>query len=487
MPSPPLAGGRPRRTLAIGAPLVACALVVLVLVRRETGGDGFAAGLGLAALPVPFLLGVFAWLDGVTRKPWRTLAFSFAWGAGAATLLSLLCNGLLVGALTGREAQLAPLGADALDTLELTVIAPVVEESAKAVAVALLFLCARPWFDGVLAGVTAAGVTATGFAFTENVLYLGSAVAYDVSYERLGLDGGATLAAFFVRVVLAPFAHPMFTAVTGVAIGLAASWRPRGRAGRWGRALLPPLGLAGAMGLHSAWNASTALSLWGFAAVYALLMLPVFASLAWLAAWSRQRELRVVRRVLPAYARAGWLAPDEPRALGSPRGRALARRLARQQHGLAGLRAAVGYQAAAGSVAVLRWRASHGHVPDFAARERELLARLWRHRALAGPATAEAARWGAGPGGGPAARPAGRARAAASAQRDAEPFVAAGVGEQPLPLLGAELAGEVEADQVDAGADVEEVEQPGDREAGGGVGGPAGLADERGVADRPAQ
>ncbi|MGP3971374.1 PrsW family intramembrane metalloprotease [Streptomyces sp. 6N223] len=367
--------------VTVGVPLAVCGLIVLALVRRETGPDGFAVGLALAALPVPFLVGTFRWLDGVAPKSWRQLAFAFAWGACAATLAALVVNGLLVRLLTGDDAVLAPASSDPLDTLELTVIAPVVEEAAKAAAVLLLFLHRPHSFHGVLSGIAAAGVTATGFAFTENVLYLGSAVTQDRASDGVG----STVATFFVRVVMAPFAHPVFTALTGLGLGLAAALGPGRRA--W-RVALPALGLAAAMGLHSAWNASTSLSLHGFAAVYGLLMLPVFVLLAWVAVWSRGRELRTVREALPQYAAAGWLYAAEPSALGSPRARAGARRIARKDQGWAGLRAVAGYQATATSLALLRRRAERGTAgPDFVARERALLGRLWQLREVAAAPT----------------------------------------------------------------------------------------------------
>ena len=56
----------------------------------------------------------------------------------------------------------------------------------------------RHEFDGVLDGIVYAGMVGLGFAFTENVLY----------YGRTALEGGDVLAAtFFVRGVMAPFAH----------------------------------------------------------------------------------------------------------------------------------------------------------------------------------------------------------------------------------------------------------------------------------------
>ncbi|MGK5532889.1 PrsW family intramembrane metalloprotease [Streptomyces sp. URMC 129] len=376
-----------RRVIAVVLPL--CGLVVAGLVWRVTGAEGFVAGLLLALLPVPVLLGALRWVDAQAPKPWRALAFAFGWGACAATLFALLANGLLVRLLTDDAATLAPTHAD---TLELTVIAPVVEESGKAVALLLLFLRRPHAFNGILPGIVTAGVTATGFAFTENVLYLGSAFTQDRAAGLAGADflGSRTALTFLVRILAAPAAHPVFTAMTGIGFGLAAVLARHRRAPR---ALLPLGGLAAAMALHSAWNASASMDLVGFCLVYGLVMIPVFASLCWVTTWARRRELRVVRALVPLYAAAGWLSAAEVPALGSARRRSLARRLAREEHGHAGWRAVAAYQAAVTSLALLREQAQRDAAgPDFAARERELLDRVRHHRALAGPPTLAAAR-----------------------------------------------------------------------------------------------
>ncbi|BFO22781.1 hypothetical protein SHKM778_91690 [Streptomyces sp. KM77-8] len=44
-------------------------LVILALVREQTGTQGFLVGLGLAVLPVPLLLAAFRWLDRVDPAP----------------------------------------------------------------------------------------------------------------------------------------------------------------------------------------------------------------------------------------------------------------------------------------------------------------------------------------------------------------------------------------------------------------------------------
>src|SRR5690606_10780967 len=150
-------------------------------------------------------------------------------------------------------------------------IAPVVEETAKAAAVLLLFLFRRRDFHGILDGVVAAGFTATGFAFTENVLYLGNAFGTDQLTGGSGI-ASVTAATFFVRVVMSPFAHPLFTVLTGIGFGAAALAAERQRVRR---VLLPLAGLLLAMGMHALWNGSAALGEFGFLAVYAAFMVPV--------------------------------------------------------------------------------------------------------------------------------------------------------------------------------------------------------------------
>ncbi|MFE7262869.1 PrsW family glutamic-type intramembrane protease [Streptomyces sp. NPDC057592] len=422
------------RLAAVFTVLALCGLAILALVRDQTGTQGFLVGLGLAVLPVPLLLAAFRWLDRVDPGPWRNVLFAFAWGAFAAALVAILANSFATRWIATTTAD--PSNAD---TLGATVIAPVVEESAKAAAVLLIFLFRRREFNGIVDGVVIAGITASGFAFTENILYLGNAFGQD---QQIGTSGvvSVTAATFFVRAVMSPFAHPLFTVLTGIGFGLAAASARRRRVRR---VLLPLLGLVLAMGMHSLWNGSAVFSPYGFYAVYAVFMVPVFGLVTWLAIWSRRRELRTLAAELPAYAVAGWLSPAEPLALSSMRARGLARDAARRQyavaargsraipygpgwspgpvpgpapwpsaqaappavaltaaqveatakaHGKAAAQAVAEYESFATSLASLRLQARRGAAgPDFTDRELELLHHLWQRREVAAPALAYAA------------------------------------------------------------------------------------------------
>ncbi|MEU7552876.1 PrsW family intramembrane metalloprotease [Streptomyces sp. NPDC044571] len=358
--------------------------VILELVRQQTGTPGFFVGLGLAVLPVPLLMAAFRWLGRAAPHPWAQLLFCFGWGACTAALIAILANDFATEWITAATAD--PSHADELGSVA---IAPVVEESAKAAALLLVFAFRRGQFTGPADGFVVAGFTATGFAFTENILYLGNAFGEDLAKDTPALDS-LTAATFFVRIVLSPFAHPLFTVVTGLGVGAAAL----GTGGRARRLGLPLLGLAAAMGLHALWNASSRLGEYGFYWVYGCVMVPVFGLLLWLAVRIRRGRLRAVSAELAVYAAAGWFGPAEVPALASVPARSLACALARRSGGRAAGRVVALYAADAAALALLRYRARRGGAgrePDFAGQERELLHRLWRRRATAGPALSRAA------------------------------------------------------------------------------------------------
>ena len=52
-------------------------------------------------------------------------------------------------------------------------VAPFVEEAAKGALVLLVWWLVRREFDGITDGMVYAGICAAGFAFTENIQYLG--------------------------------------------------------------------------------------------------------------------------------------------------------------------------------------------------------------------------------------------------------------------------------------------------------------------------
>lgn len=291
------------------------------------------------------------------------LMIALLWGAGVSVVVAYYGNTwvmLRVYELTGDPAL-----AEALSSV---VSAPVVEEGVKGLGVLLIFLLRRSHFDGVVDGIVYAAIVAAGFAFTENVLYFGRLT------DSLG-------EVFVMRGVVSPFAHLLFTACIGIALGLAAGSRRRSAA--W---WMFPLGYLAAIGLHALWNGMATLSaLHGdegtFYALYLLIQVPLFASAVVLAVWLRRQESRTIAARLHEYAAAGWFAPHEVEMVASLRQRGQARAWAARLGPSAGA-AMSSFVRDATALALLRQRAASGRV-DLAAhtrRESELLTRVGADR-----------------------------------------------------------------------------------------------------------
>jgi RsiW-degrading membrane proteinase PrsW (M82 family) len=348
----PTPGRQRRAVLGTVAGLVffgVCGLVVLGLVSGSIGAGAVLVGAICALLPVGPVVWAFLWLDRWEPEPPRTLLFAFLWGACVAALSALIINSSAV--LIADEV----LGQGTGDVLGAAVIAPIVEEAVKGAFVVGLLMFRRREFDGIVDGIVYAGLTAAGFAFTENILYMGRAFAE--SGGLVGQDGGV-LAVLILRGVLSPFAHPLFTAMTGIGCGLAATSRS-GVA----RVLYVLVGYGFAVLLHALWNGSATFGDGStFLGVYLFIMAPLFLAMIGLVVWQRRREQRTVADQLPGFAMAGWIAPSEVALLSTLAGRNRWRRAVRQRSGKTAERAVTEYQTAVTELAFLRSRMGRGAV-----------------------------------------------------------------------------------------------------------------------------
>ncbi|MFI7586782.1 PrsW family intramembrane metalloprotease [Spongisporangium articulatum] len=341
--------------IGLGVLLLGCGLLSLLLITTETGFLGLVTGLVLAAVPVFPVVATFLWLDRYEAEPPALLALTFAWGAAVATFGALVVN-------TASNAAIKAAGGDVSTTAVF--VAPFVEEAMKGSAVLLILLVRRREFDGVVDGIVYAGMAGIGFAFVENVLYLG---------RTLSESGGTGVVFVFVlRCLVSPFAHPLFTAATGVGLGIAATTR-----NPLLKVFAPVAGYATAVVLHGAWNLSAASGFAGFATAYVLFQLPVFAAVATLALYARRREGRLVARHLAVYGGTGWLTPAEVSMLASLPARRDARHWAGRTGGPAARRAMRDFQELASELAFLRERMAHGTAPgDARQQEYSMLASL---------------------------------------------------------------------------------------------------------------
>jgi RsiW-degrading membrane proteinase PrsW (M82 family) len=187
--------------------------------------------------PMFFFAYLVYWTDRYEREPFLLLGGAFLWGAVVAAGAAFLVNtalGLSIYALTASEAI--------TELTTGTMVAPFVEETLKGFAVLIVFLAFRKEFDSILDGIVYAGITALGFAATENVYYI-----YNYGYAESGFAGMIWLV--FVRVILVGWQHPFYTSFTGIGIAIARLSKPA-----WIKAVVPIIGFSLAIFTHSFHN-----------------------------------------------------------------------------------------------------------------------------------------------------------------------------------------------------------------------------------------
>jgi len=167
-------------------------------------------------------------------EPYRVLAQAFAWGAFVAAAI----------AIVAQYALLAHFGRAYVFDVRLTVmvvlVAPVVEELAKALGLRLVRERHPEPEDGYIYG----GAVGLGFAATENVIYVLSALL---------LAGEETaMATALYRGIATVALHGAASAVAGHGV-----WRARYGGSPWWAVW----GIGSAIALHVAYNALSALSL----------------------------------------------------------------------------------------------------------------------------------------------------------------------------------------------------------------------------------
>jgi hypothetical protein len=185
------------------------------------------------------------------------------------------------------------------------------------------------------------------------------------------------VAVLLVRGLLSPFAHPLFTAMTGIGAGIAARHRSRTVG-----VVAVLVGYLAAVCLHALWNSSA--TLFGgnaFLGIYGFVMVPLFVAMIAVVIWQRRREQRIVIDQLPAFARAGWIAPSEITLLSTLAGRRGWRAAVRRRSGRQVAKAVSQYQAAVTELAFLRDRMARGSIgPSGPYWHDQALAALFRAR-----------------------------------------------------------------------------------------------------------
>ena len=226
--------------------------------------------------------------DLYEREPLRYVVAIFVWGFTVAVVIALVFNTLASITLS------AMVGSQAANVATSVVVAPVVEESAKGLALAIIFAIAyivgrrggEVEFSGVMDGIVYGSAVGFGFAIAEDILY----------YAQFGAE------TFIVRRTFGGFGHAAFTSLTGIGIGLTTWVRYRAL-----KVILPILGLLAAMMLHSIFNLTA--TLFGPVA-YAVMFLVLLVYFALIIIWLSV-ERRTIRSELRDEVGVGVITPDE--------------------------------------------------------------------------------------------------------------------------------------------------------------------------------
>jgi len=310
---PPL----PRPIRKVGAPLAVIITLgtlagLLLILLTAVNPVGTTVGFVLSTLAMTLVLLAYLWLDRWEPEPPRLLVLAFLWGATVAIIVSVALEAYI-------ESTINP-GKGEAGFVTVAVVAPVVEEAAKGLFLLIMMTGRRRnELNSLTDCLVYAGVVAVGFAWLEDIFYIAD-----------GENLASSLVTAAMRLIMGPFAHPLFTTFTG--IGVYFALQQRNTLAKVGYVLV---GYAAAVIMHGLWNGSALIGVEAYFGVYVVWMMPVFGLAITLAVKSRQREQRIVAEKLPGMVAAGLVTPQEAGWLGSIRARKLAVGAVRQSGGRA--------------------------------------------------------------------------------------------------------------------------------------------------------
>jgi RsiW-degrading membrane proteinase PrsW (M82 family) len=300
---PPL----PRRIRRVGAPIAVIIVLgtvagLIVILLTAINPVGTAVGFVLSSVAMSVVVLAYLWLDRWEPEPPRLLVLAFLWGASVAVVLASVIQIFV-------ESVVNPGHPQAVSAVSVVIGAPLTEEAAKGLFLLLMMTGRRRnELNSLTDCLVYAGLAGAGFAWLEDILYISS-----------GGTLGASLVTAALRLIMAPFAHSLFTTMFG--IGVYFALQQRKSLAKVGCILL---GYLGAVVMHGLWNGSSLLGVEAYFAVYVFWMVPIFGLMIVLGVQSRRREQRVVAAKLPGMVAAGLVTPNEATWLGSIPNRKLA-------------------------------------------------------------------------------------------------------------------------------------------------------------------
>ncbi len=171
--------------------------------------EGTALLLSAVAAVLPTLLfaGLIYWVDRYEKEPWWLLTAAFLWGAIPSIALALSFNSLLSLPLYSL------LDSQTAETMTGILIAPLVEESVKGMAVLAIFLLWRTEIDSPLDGIIYGAMVGMGFAMVENMVY------FVTVFTEQGTSAWSVNV--FLRAVVFGLNHALFASMTGLGVAVA--------------------------------------------------------------------------------------------------------------------------------------------------------------------------------------------------------------------------------------------------------------------------
>ena len=213
-----------RRIRKVGAPLgviivlgTVAGLIVIALTALNPVGT--AIGFVLSSVAMTVVVLAYLWLDRWEPEPPRLLVLAFLWGASVAVIIASTIQ-------IYAEAVINPGGTETVSSVSVVLGAPLTEEAAKGLFLLLMMTgLRRNELNSLTDCLVYAGLAGAGFAWLEDILYIGGG-------ESLA-DSLLTAA---LRLIMGPFAHSLFTTMFGIGVYFALQQRnawPRPAASCW--------------------------------------------------------------------------------------------------------------------------------------------------------------------------------------------------------------------------------------------------------------
>ena len=301
--------------LVVGLSLIFAACLAALwfeLTADQPAVDGTVPGVNPSAIrqaawyatsTLVFWILVFLLADRWRPQRWTVWFLSLGWGASVATFLSYHVN-----SWAAMQMQVTGNFDPATSARAAIFVAPFVEEAAKATVLFGLAILVRYELVSKVSLVVMGGLSAAGFAFTENIIYYARAIVYSSQTIEVGDAEQAVVELVWLRGFWTAFGHPLFTMMT--AVGVAVALRTRSKVVR---VLAPLAGFGLAALLHMVFNSQATLSqgasqLFMYWAVAVPLVL---SAVIWVV---RQvlAQGRLIRNRLTDYVIMGWLKPEDP-------------------------------------------------------------------------------------------------------------------------------------------------------------------------------